>query len=430
MIISHKNVPFSKKFGFWKSFPGFMEKSGLQTVFSKVLPTEPEILRDMAPHLPMNQVLRKAHIVPLLLISAVLAGVLLLGSCEKKDAASATGEGSKKLVRFPVPFSPTGYNQILTPISQEEGFYREEGLDVIFETLTGGSNVDSITAALTGKVRLSNTAGSTAPLVYLEEEGAKFLIIGGAMSDNGALLIPRGKESEWEGFTPEKMAGKRIGVRRANSQDTAFRAFLARRGVDLSQVNVVELDNHPTSIEGVMKGELDGAVVVGIYRTAGQDRGLTLYQNIDDLFGHFVCCRVIVSADHVRANRDQYVSYLAAHIKAYRVFITDPERTIAIGRKYLSDIDEAVLRRELYEVGHLDIHPDPEGDRIRDFYQALIDIGYCKGPLERIEPYIDPSIYKDALDRVISQYPDESFYQEMYKHFQELNTGYIHNGTS
>jgi NitT/TauT family transport system substrate-binding protein len=368
----------------------------------------------------------RRKILSVLFFIAALVAIFLTG-CSKKDVAEET---SKKLVKFPVQFSPTGYNQILVPIAKEEGFYAQEGLDVSFENLTGASNVDYITAAVTGKVRISNSAGSTAPLIYLEEAGSKFLMLGGSMSNNGALLIPKGKEKEWEGFTPEKMKGKRIGVRRANSQDTAFRAFLVRNGVDLSTIEVVELDNHPTSIEGVVKGELDGAVVVGIYRTVGQERGLTLYKNIDDLFGHFVCCRAIAFPDHVEANREQYVGYLTAQIKAYKIFITDPERTIAIGRKHLPDVEEAVLRRELYEVGHLDIHPDPESDRIRDFYQALIDIGYCEGPIERIEPYIDISIYKDAIDRVLSQYPNDPFYLEMKKHFEELNDGIQHNETT
>jgi NitT/TauT family transport system substrate-binding protein len=179
-----------------------------------------------------------------------------------------------------------------------------------------------------------------------------------------------------------------------------------------------------------VKGELDGAVVGALYGTPAQQRGLTLYKYIDEITGNFVCCRIIVPVDYAKANRDQYIGFLAAHIRAYKVFITDPERTIAIGRKYLPDVEEAVLRRELYENGHLGLHPDPESDRIRDYYQALIDIGYCQGPLERIKPFIDTSFYEEALNRVISQYPEDPFYQRMKIYFKEINDGILNNETS
>jgi NitT/TauT family transport system substrate-binding protein len=364
--------------------------------------------------------MKTKKILPVLFFLAVLMA-LPMGGCVKKDA-SAVG-GTKKLVKFPVQWGPTSINGVLIAIGLEEGYFEQGGLELVPEPLTGSGNVEYITAAITGKLKLSLSAGSTAPLVFLEEHPeANFLMIGGVMGDQGALLIPKGKEAEWEGFTPEKMAGKRIGVRRANSQDTAFRGFLARSGIDLSTVNIVELDNHPSSIEGTVKGELDGAVVVGIYRTVGVERGLTLYQHIDDLFGHFICCRAIGATADIKANRDLYVNYFYGIIKAYKIYATDPEKTLTIGLKHL-EFDEKTLKSQLYELGHFDIHPDPASDRIRDFYQAMIDIGYCKGPVETVNAFIDISIYRDALDKVLAENSGDPFFLEMDNFYREVNTG-------
>jgi NitT/TauT family transport system substrate-binding protein len=241
------------------------------------------------------------------------------------------------------------------------------------------------------------------------------------MSDNHALIIRKEDEKSWEDFKPENMVGKKIGVRRANSGDTHFRAFLKNKGVDMSKVEFVELDNHPTSIEGVVKGELDAAIVVGVYRKTAQDRGLLLYKHIDELYGSFVCCRIIVEPKDLAANREQFVTLLKNDIKAYKVFKTDPDRTIKHAIKFY-DIEESVLRRELYETPSLGLSPDPESDWIKDFYAELIDFGYCKGPVERLNPFIDTSVYKDALDRVLAENPGDPFYLEVKKHFEEKNS--------
>jgi NitT/TauT family transport system substrate-binding protein len=335
-------------------------------------------------------------------------------ACSKSGAART----AKELKRFDLPFQPTGYTNILFVIAKEEGYYAETGLDVQF-TPINGSSMDLVTAAVTGKVKAATYGGTATPLT-LAEGGADLVIIGGVMSEGATLVTTPENLSKWPDFSESTLAGKKIAITRVNNGDITFRRYLKRNGVDISKINVIELDSPPTIIEAVKKGEVDAGIVYVFFRKVAENQGLSTIKHIDELVPEgYVCCRVTTTRQEINENRSDYVNLLKGNIRAYKIFRDDPEKTLEIASRYY-DVDTAVLKNEFYEYGHLGFSPDPAKKRIEDFYEGMTQIGYSSGALD-VSKHVDTSIYRDALDQVLAEYPGENAYLELDKHFAVNN---------
>jgi NitT/TauT family transport system substrate-binding protein len=337
----------------------------------------------------------------------------VFGACSKNAAQAA-----KELKRFDLPFQPTGYTNILFVIAKEEGYYAETGLDVQFTPLNG-SSMDLVTAAVTGKVKAATYGGTATPLT-LAESGADLVIIGGVMSEGAALVSTPENLSKWPDFSEATVAGKKIAITRVNNGDITFRRYLKRNGIDISKINVVELDSPPTIIEAVKKGEVDAGIVYVFFRKVAENQGLSIIKHIDELVPEgYVCCRITITKKEISENRSDYVNLLKGNIRAYKIFRDDPEKTLEIAARYY-DVDTEVLKNEFYEYGHLGFSPDPAKKRIEDFYEGMTQIGYSSGALD-VSSHVDTSIYREALDQVLAEYPGESAYLELDKHFAVNN---------
>jgi NitT/TauT family transport system substrate-binding protein len=348
--------------------------------------------------------------------------VLGFSGCARRNAASTqSSPGEKALVRFDVPMSPTAFVDLVVVIAKEEGLYEKWGLDVQFVPLNASSNVESVSAVLSEKVTMSLSQGVAAPLILIDEKN-DISIIGGIMTNGGGIVTLPQNASLWQEdsfYTQANLTGKKIGVRRASSQDLAFRAYLAQKGIDISKINFVELDTHVNSIEAVVKGELDAADVATTYRTIAQERGLIVAKQVDTLSGDFPCCRIVTSGKQVKDRRADFIAFLAGNIEAFKIYKNNEERSIEIALKYF-DIQEKYLRQELYG-GHLDLHPDPGTKIITDLYKGMLAIGYSDGTVENVLAHIDTSLYQEALAKVAAENPNDAFYLEMQNYFKANN---------
>jgi NitT/TauT family transport system substrate-binding protein len=157
------------------------------------------------------------------------------------------------------------------------------------------------------------------------------------------------------------------------------------------------------------------------FRKIAEDQGLVVVKHIDELAPGYTCCRILTTRNELEKNRGQFVSFLKAQIKAYNIYKTDKARTLEIANKTY-DNGADVLEHDLYEYGHFNIVPDPYKKKIENFYAAMVDVGYANGSLTgQLDKYIDTSLYKEALDSVIKEEPDNAVYKELLKLYNENN---------
>jgi NitT/TauT family transport system substrate-binding protein len=343
----------------------------------------------------------------------MVVAVLFLGSCNQKKPV----EGEKELATLKVSFAPTSYISILTAIAQEEGFYKEAGLNVELTQLGGGGNLDNVAALVTGKIDVLTNPGAIGTLIAIDQ-GQPIVVIGGTKGGDGILGSRPGEEYKYKDLSEKNLAGVKIAVKRTASSDIAFRGYLAAQGVDLSKITFVEFDSAPSSIVATLKGETD-VVLVASNRYNAIRQGLSPVMFVDEIAPNYSCCRILVAADTLNKNRNHYVSLLASNIKAYKIYKTDQKRTLEIALQYYQ-LDEDLLENELFVIGHTDYSPDPRLRNLKTLWDGAVNIEYLKGN-EDFRSYVDTSLYEEALNRVLKEYPNDQFFLEMQKEFIQDN---------
>ncbi|MDR1100512.1 MAG: ABC transporter substrate-binding protein [Treponema sp.] len=355
---------------------------------------------------------RDGKTIAVLAITAALA-VLALGGCSKR-----TARGTGDLRDFTLPYDITGTGNPLVAIAYDLKYFEEEGLNVILQPLSTGGNVDQLMAVSTGKIDVANSGGTVAPALFIEQ-GNDLVIIGGTMGEGAALIARPENVGLYANFTRDSLNGKRVGVRRANTGDVALRGWLAKQGTDLSKITFIELDGGPTIIEAVRNGSVDVGSVYVNFRQVAEQQGLPVFLHIDTLTANFPCCRISTTRNNLDERREDYVAFFKALIRAYRFFNLDHERSLDItDRHYEADRD--LLQSMYYDYGHYTLNPDPEKLRIIDFYEGMVSIGYAQGAGD-VPGHIDSTVYRDALDQILERYPDDPFYQDVKRHFDENN---------
>jgi len=343
-----------------------------------------------------KHVLKSAGIVMLTIFS-----VVMLSGCGSPTA------DKKNLKKVEIAVGNNSVAHTLAILPKYAGYYEEEGLDVKINI--ANSNADGLSALISGKV-LETGAGATAPL-NLIDEGTDLVLIGGLMTQGAAMFTQPGRENEWQNITAESVQGKKIGVTRAQSGDIAFREALARQGIDLKSIQFVELGDCPTIIEAVKKGTIDAGIVFMTFRETAEAQGLKVAKHIDDVSPEFICCRATTTREALNAHRDDFVKLARAQIKAYRLYRTDQDKTIEYVKNFV-EIDDKVLRSQLYTYGHLGLDANPAKSKIEDFYEGMKLIGYAKGTAN-VDDHIDTSIFKEALDSLLAEEPNDPSFLEL-----------------
>ena len=338
--------------------------------------------------------------------AALAAAIALTAGC---GGGKTAGDGGAGGVGAPldVTINTNRVSSALTVLGENAGFYKDEGVKVNMHVMNV-AYADILSALTSGKVQATTGGvGSTAPLRMIEN-GADFVIIGGQMSLGADIVTLPERASEWkeENLTQDKLAGKKIGVVRTASGDIALRGALARRGIDLGAISFVELGNEPAIIEAIKKGQLDAGNVQANLRDTAHQAGLVSALHIDDISPDFPCCRIITTSKDLKTRRADFVKFLRAQLKAYRMIQTDEAKALPLINKSI-EVDPQVLKSQVFEDKHLGLVPDPAKLRVEDFFDSMKRVGYIEGKVN-IDDHIDISLYQEALASLLKEEPNDA----------------------
>lgn len=365
----------------------------------------------------------KKKLFSILLASALTVGLLSgcgstsdnsgAGSAEAAGNTAQESQSTPETAKEKTPLRILGFNSVIghidSVIAYTGGYYEEEGIDPQFTY--NNSNPDNTQALIEDKADLVS-AGATCVIQYIDQ-GADLVIIGGQMSLGETVYALPERADEFKEFTTETLAGKKVGVSRLNTGDIVFRKILKDKGVDLSQIEFVELDSQATVTQAVVKGEVDLGINFLTFRQSAEDMGLVPVSQLDaeNEWPDYICCRIFTTREKLNENRDAYVAAMKANIKAYELIQTDHEKTLEVAQKGI-ELDKDVLEDQIYNYGHLGLSPNPDVKNSAKFYEAMTDIGYAQGTVD-LHDYIDASVYIDALNELLAEDPDNEIYKEL-----------------
>jgi NitT/TauT family transport system substrate-binding protein len=182
-------------------------------------------------------------------LTAAIATIMLTAACSpgKSDKGTPVNEAIKIRVS-----GAEGLNSA-SPffVAQQQGFFKEAGLDVTFETMSGGT--PAMAAALTaGQVDV----GIGSAFQWMED-GAKGVIKGkiiGELTDNNYVLLGR------PGITDvRQLKGKVFAISSHASGDYFFaRSVLSRLGVKPDDMVWLPMGDPPSRLSALLAGRVDG----------------------------------------------------------------------------------------------------------------------------------------------------------------------------
>jgi NitT/TauT family transport system substrate-binding protein len=363
-------------------------------------------------------VMKKGMRLPLFILIAT-AFSLMAGGCQAKTPSNSAGQSANQAaVQTPVliPFRLGHLNStahLLAFVAQEEGFFREEGLDAELSQL--GSAVALAAALETGKLDMA-FIGSV-PLLGFQGEGHDLTIFGGAMTNGHGFviksdLVPPGyREGDISIFK-----GKTIATLKNSVQEYELQVLLKKEGLTIGQdVSVVYFNNQTDAYNALQSKDIDIVSVYSPFASRAKSEGHTVvyYCNEVEEFLDQPCCRQVATTDALNAHPDFFKAVERAFIRAYKFSQENHPKTIDDVMKYIS------LERELveYEVygGHSVSSPDPDKKATAVLKEGAVALGYAND--YDINALYNTAIYQEALEELVKENPGDRIYRELLDHF-------------
>jgi NitT/TauT family transport system substrate-binding protein len=299
-------------------------------------------------------------------------------------------------------------------IAKQEGFWTEEGLDVELYQFTKGSEAYN---SLFGNKLDTVGAGTSDPATFIAQ-GADIKIIGGLMSEGQFLVSAPENAKTLSNISNWK--GKKIATITMSNGDQIYKAALKKAGIDWKKdVNFIELGSPDAVLEAVKTGKADGGIIWIPYEILAQKQGLSIASYSYQYFDKHPCCRIVVKTETLNKDRDTYVKFEKGLIKAYKFFSEDENKSVDDIQKYVK-VDKDTIRKSTWN-NYFYASPDPNTNGVKEYYQMMKDSGYIDTNI-KIEDHIDNTVYKEALDELISENPNDQFYHKLLSDYKKMNT--------
>ena len=270
---------------------------------------------------------------------AVLAlASLLISGCSEPEAPVQTAEPAHKLK---VLFA-SAVNNVPMMVAAENGYWRDQGLDVSVQVLDSGSQIvtalvsgaaDIGASAVTSSLPLSRAAGN--PLTFVGPYHNNPMVVNG-VARVGVLASAR---SGVKADDARSLAGKTIGVALGSTGESYLKSYLAANDVAIRDVRLVNL-SVPDMRVSLSQGNVDAVVawepyVSQIIREGGNDvvpvvRG--------GPYGASVV-GVMVTDSYLEKNKAVVEKYLVGAWKGVQFTRDNPAAAATIAQRYIQGLN-------------------------------------------------------------------------------------------
>ena len=305
---------------------------------------------------------------------------------------------------------------LLAFVAEEEGYFEEEGLDVSLTQfssaaeLVNGLESDKLDVAFIGSV----------PTLTFQSQGHDVSIFGGAMT-NGHGYVIKPEYADEDELGVEILKGRNVASVKNSVQDAELQILLKNAGIEIGEgddeVNIVYFDSQKDAYAALLNQSIDAASVYSPYASLAKSQGykVVYYCAHEKALENQPCCRQVAKTSSLSDSPNTYKALERAFIKAYHFTQTDHEGTVDDVKKYI-DIEEDFIDTEVYG-GYSVSSPDPDKKGTLTLKDTIIELGYTND--YDIEPYYNTDIYKQALESILKENPDDEIYKSLKEHFDD-----------
>ncbi|MBR4362913.1 MAG: ABC transporter substrate-binding protein [Ruminococcus sp.] len=332
--------------------------------------------------------------------------------CCGDDAAAAVGKPEKADINIGYLNSTA---HLLAFVAQEEGYFKEEGLNV---TLTQFSSASELVNGLESD-KLDVAFIGSVPTLTFASQGHEISVFGGAMTNgHGYVIKSEFAEKDEEGV--QVLKGRNVASVKNSVQDAELQILLRDAGIEIGEgedkVNIVYFDSQKDAYAALLNSTIDAASVYSPYASLAKSQGykVVYYCAHEKALENQPCCRQVAKTAALSENPNTFTALERAFIKAYHFTQTDHDKTIKDVKKYI-DIDEEFIETEVYG-GYSVSSPDPDKKGTATLKETIVELGYTED--FDIESHYNTELYKKALDSILAEGSDD-IYTSLKEHFDD-----------
>ncbi|WP_409069733.1 ABC transporter substrate-binding protein [Clostridium sp. FAM 1755] len=347
-------------------------------------------------------------------ISILLLVIFLISAVGCTNSKKEVSKENKETIHLNIGYAP-GIGNMLCFIAQDKGLFKEENLEVELIPFTNSS--DGLNALNSGKLDLGISFGTAAPLTFITN-GANFSFFGGYLSGGHPIYAKKEVADKYKGIKDFK--GKKVATPRLYTPDIVWRSAMDKAGINIkSDLELIEMKKPTDVLEAVKSGKADIGIGTGSTYAKAKQAGLEIVDWSNNLWNDHVCCRPVAKTDFIEKNPKSIKKFLKVMIKAEKVWTEEPEFAVKMNEKYLK-LDKKMAEEVTLKTNQV-IESDPKRKGIIDMWNRMSEIGYLDHKGVNIEDHINIKMYKEALDEMIKENPNDDFYKKLEKRYKEYN---------
>ncbi len=303
-------------------------------------------------------------------------------------------------------------------LAQELGYYTEEGVKVEFVNASG---TDALTAISTNQADIDILGTGIVPAMTFMANGSDLVFFGGTAVEGSSIISAPDKTEYYRDLT--NFEGVTAAMCRNQTSWVEGRSKLVEAGVDVSTINIMEVDSQINVVQAVAKGEADVGFLTNETVLSAQGLNFGLVYNIGEIAPNYLCCRQTSSPAKLEEKHDAFVRFTIANLRAWEFFANEDNRkdVVSVVAKQSGQTEE-YIDKYLFGINNV-LTLDPNEKGIISFYDHLIDSGILSESARSLDiaERIDTSIYEEALKTLLEREPDNAFYQELLTTYRQYN---------
>ena len=394
-----------------------------------------------------------------ILTTGLLGGCGVQGSIEDNNSAAsqsseaqngnATGENTqnqaanekKDLVPLSVSYPAGNIRVTVNILALQKGYFAAEGVTVNPVAVSGN---DALTAINEENGALDILTAGFVPDVQAIGAGYDLCFVAGTAVEGGSVIAKKGNAEKFKGsdkvLNLDAVANAKLGFARNEASWVVTRQYLLDNGVSGDVIKAIENEESgnvsyyadPTATaQAVQKGEVElGFLPMEFALLYADAYDLEIVAAAGDLSPDYVCCREVTSKKRLNDKYDSFVAYERARIKAFEYY-KQGETDAAVKADVVKTVAEYSGKETDYVETYLyggvtKFAVDPNTKGIQDYVKAAYNSGLFTGNAVDFGSYditqnVNTAAYKQALEELIAENPDNAFYANLQKEYQGAN---------
>jgi NitT/TauT family transport system substrate-binding protein len=337
--------------------------------------------------------MRRAITATILLVAVAVAGCG--GDTEERSGQgigqgaqggeAAGGDGGGGGLTIGLPTAQTSFANVDVVVAQEQGFFKEQGIDVQVQNF--GSGLKSVQAVVAGGVEIGGASIEPVAAAVAQNQDLKVI---GAYADRLTVNVTVPKSIAGV----EDLEGKPVGI-----QDVgAFREIMVRYLLDRNGMKPDDVDYRPVSASGytgaLLAGQIDAAVLQQeqYFGILAEDPSYHAIADLYELQPDYFYGTYFAKSDWLESNPNEAKAFVRAITQAHRFMYENKAETVAIAAETVGFDRKAVAKAYDVLLGKNQVFPVDGGlDRKRIDYTLgqLGELGTVSG---------EPPDYSELVD--------------------------------